>query len=497
MKKYFQLRNFKLNAWRGNQVQKQRNLLTDLVQHAYRTSFGKDHDFTSIEDYADFTRNIPLRSYDDIQPYIKRMLDGEENVLWPGFVENFSKSSGTTSDVSKYLPVSREALHDNNYKGGRDLYTIFFQNYPDSKLFDDKGSVFSLGGSYTHNDQGLKVGDVSAIIMSELPSWAQEYREPSLKTALMSSWDEKIPAMIRETINKNITHLSGVPTWFVSIFDELKKEHPYVTLRDIWPNLELFIHGAVAFQPYEKIFNELLPFEDMKYLEVYNASEGFFGIQDVPEKKGEMLLLADHGIFYEFIPMNEYGTEKPTTLPLWEVETGTNYAMIITTNAGLWRYDIGDTVCFTSTEPYRISITGRTKHFINVFGEELMVGNTDEAIAQISKELDVIVEEYSAAPIFMNSEGKGGHEWVIEFKRAPKDSNMFQKRLDEILQSLNSDYAAKRQKDVALQELKLNVVPQGTFRLWLEGKGKLGGQNKVPRLSNKRKYIEEILGVEK
>lgn len=495
MKKYFQLRTLQYSIWKKDQVHTQEELLFDLVRQAGRTMFGKEHSFSTIDSYEEYRNLVPIRKYEDIEPYIKKMLQGEKDILWPGQVEFFSKSSGTTNDVSKYLPVSHDALYKNNYKAGRDLYTIFFKNYPDSDLFADKGSVFSLGGSFTHNEHGAKVGDVSAIIMSELPSWAQEYREPSLETALMSDWEEKIPAMIADTVEKNITHLSGVPTWFVSIFEQLKEKHPYTTLRDIWPNLELFVHGAVSFEPYRKIFNELLPFEDMKYMEAYNASEGFFALQDDPEKVGEMLLLTDHGIFFEFIPMSEYGTDNAQAIALWDVEEGVNYAMIITTNAGLWRYDIGDTVCFTSTNPYRIKITGRTKHFINVFGEELMVGNTDMAIAQISQEMDVMVEHYTAAPIYMDSHGKGGHQWVIEFRKTPSDIRQFQSRLDEILRSLNSDYNAKRHRDIALQELTLNVVPEGTFLKWMEQRGKLGGQHKVPRLSNERKYVEEVLTI--
>lgn len=495
MKKYFQLRTLQYSLWKSDQVHTQEELLLDLVRQAGRTVFGREHGFSSIASYQDYKKSVPLRKYEGIEPYIRRMLEGEKDILWPGQVEFFSKSSGTTNSVSKYLPVSHDALYKNNYKAGRDIYTIFFKNYPDSDLFADKGSVFSLGGSYTHNEHGMKVGDVSAIIMSELPAWAQEYREPSLTTALMSDWEEKIPAMISETVGKNITHLSGVPTWFVSIFEELKKNHPYTTLRDVWPNLELFIHGAVAFEPYKKIFRELIPFDDMKYMEVYNASEGFFAIQDDPKKVGEMLLLTDHGIFFEFIPMNQYGTQGAQAVALWDTEVGINYAMIITTNAGLWRYDIGDTVCFTSTKPYRVKITGRTKHFINVFGEELMVGNTDMAIAQISEEMDVIVEHYTAAPIYMDTHGKGGHEWVVEFTRAPNDIKKFQARLDEILQSLNSDYRAKRHRDIALQELKINTVLDGTFMKWMHKRGKVGGQHKVPRLSNERTYIEELLEV--
>jgi len=495
MKMYFKLRSYTIGIWKNTAVVSQECIFYELIATATNTEFGQTYHFSDIYSLKDFQKNVPIQTYNEIEPYIKRMIQGEPDILWPGKIELFSKSSGTTNDISKYIPVSHASLYNNNYKAGRDLYSIFFDRYPDSDLFNNKGSVFSLGGSFITNKNNIKIGDVSAIIMSELPAWAELYREPSLEIALMEHWKEKIPKMIQGTVDKNITHLSGVPTWFVSIFEELKMQRPYTNLRDIWPNLELFIHGAVSFAPYREIFDNLLPFDDMKYLEVYNASEGFFAIQDDPNKKGEMLLLTDHGVFYEFIPMKDYGTKNPQVITLKDVKLGIDYAMIITTNAGLWRYDIGDTVCFTSTNPFRIKISGRTKHFINVFGEELMVGNSDEAIAQTCKYTNAIVAHYTAGPIFMNEQGKGGHEWVIEFTREPSDINDFVHNLDQHLQNLNSDYCAKRQDDIALQELKLNIVPRGTFLKWMEERGKLGGQHKVPRLSNTRQYLEELLEI--
>lgn len=495
MKTYFKLRSYTIGLWKNTALVSQECIFYELLATAAHTEFGKQYQFNDIHSLKSFQKIVPIQSYNDIEPYIKRMMNGEADILWPGKIQMFSKSSGTTNDISKYIPVSHAALYHNNYKAGKDIYSIFFNLYPGSDIFKNKGSVFSLGGSYLTNEHDIKIGDVSAIIMSELPTWAEEYREPSLDIALMEHWKEKIPKMIEGTVDKNITHLSGVPTWFVSIFEEMKKTHPYTTLRDIWPNLELFIHGAVSFAPYQQIFDNLLPFDDMKYLEVYNASEGFFAISDNPSKKGEMLLLTDHGVFYEFIPMKEYGTAHPKVIPLKEVELGVDYAMIITTNAGLWRYDIGDTVCFTSTDPYRIKISGRTKHFINVFGEELMVGNSDEAITQTCKDTNSMAAHYTAGPIFMNEQGKGGHEWIIEFTKEPNDMSDFVRKLDQYLQNLNSDYQAKRQDDIALQELKLNSVPEGTFMKWMEKRGKTGGQHKVPRLSNTRKYLEELLKI--
>lgn len=495
MKKYFQLRKYQIESWKKNACLSQEHLLSELVHLAARTEYGKTHRFDVVDTLESFQTLVPISSYEDLEPYIARMLKGEQDVLWPGRVVNFSKSSGTTNDISKYIPVSHDSLYKNNYKAGRDLYSIFFANYPESDLFKNHGAVLSLGGSFEMNNHGMKVGDVSAILTSELPTWAENYREPSPEVALLSGWKEKIPAIIAEATEKNITHLLGVPTWFVSMFDEMKKDINFTSLRDIWPHLELFIHGAVSFAPYRKVFQDLIPHDDMKYMEVYNASEGFIAIQDDPDRLGEMLLLTDHGIFYEFICMDEYGKPYCNPVSLNEVVLGKDYAMIITTNAGLWRYDIGDTVCFTSIEPYRIKISGRTKHFINVFGEELMVGNTDQAIAEVSKELDCVIEHYSAGPVFMNNQGKGGHEWVVEFKKEPKDITEFTRALDTCLQNLNSDYKAKRQDDIALQQLQLNNVPTGTFMRWLESRGKLGGQNKIPKLSNSRKYIDSLLKV--
>jgi len=493
IKIYFQSRKYQIEFWKKNQLPSQEFLLHDLLHKAQNTEYGKKYSFDLITNYSDFISRVPLSTYTDLEPYITRMTLGEKDILWPGTVTRFSKSSGTTNDTSKYIPVSHDALYQNNYKAGRDVYSMFFSSFPDSDLFLNKGSAISLGGSFDINDQGSKIGDISAIMISEIPLWAQEYREPSLEVAVMKLWKEKIPAIINDTYNKNITHLSGVPTWFIGIFEEMQKKQPYTTLRDIWPNMELFIHGAVAFGPYREIFKKLLPFDDMKYLEVYNASEGFFGIQDDQSKPGEMVLLTDHGIFYEFIAMDDYEHKNPKTITLCDVDLGVNYAMIISTNSGLWRYDIGDTVCFTSLSPYRIKISGRTKHFINVFGEELMVGNTDMAIEKISKKHNVVVVEYTAGPIFMNNQGKGGHEWIIEFDTPPQNILTFISDLDIELQNLNSDYKAKRQNDIALQELILHMAPMGTFCIWMGSRGKLGGQNKVPRLSNNRKYIEEIL----
>lgn len=494
MKAYFQLREYTIDIWKMTALSSQELLMFDLVHNATVTVFGQEHFFDDIQNYHDFKKNIPISTYEALFPYIDRMLHGESDVLWPGYIRHFSKSSGTTNDISKYIPVSHDALFKNNYAAGRDIYTIFFKNYPESKLFDNKGAVLGLGGSISEPDAyGIQKGDVSAVIMSLLPTWAQEYREPSLSVALMGEWKDKIPAIINDCQSKNITHLMGIPTWFMSLFDAIHEHYQDKNVMDIWPNIELFIHGAVSFEPYRSLFEKIFNHSNMKYMEVYNASEGFFAIQDNPELKGEMLLLTDHGVFYEFIPMDTYGTIHADALSLADVEVGVDYALIITTNAGLWRYDIGDTIQFTSLSPYRIKISGRTKHHINVFGEELMIGNTDKALSEVCKKYDVVVADYTAGPIFMNEQGKGGHEWAIEFIGSSPDMVSFARDLDLMLQSLNTDYQAKRQDDIALQNLIIHNLPQGSFMRWMEQRGKLGAQNKVPRLSNTRKYLDALL----
>ena len=493
LKKYFQLRRFKVNSWKKQALETQALLLQELVSSASKTKFGQEHDFENITSLEAYQQEVPVRSYEDFYPYIKLMLSGHRDILWPGKVKFFSKSSGTSNDVSKYLPVSTQAIEANNYKAGRDLYTSYFINHPESKIFKEDGAALSINGSFEHRDDDIKVGDVSAIIASELPNIFQQRRKPSLNVALLSNWSEKIPAIIEEATKDNITHLSGVPTWFVALFDEMKDSHPYNSIRDIWPNLELFIHGAVAFEPYRSIFKKFIPHEDMNYLEVYNASEGFFAFQDNLKKAGEMLLLTDHGVFYEFIAFGEYQKGSTEALGLQNVGVGIDYAMIISTNSGLWRYDLGDLIQFTSIEPYRIKITGRTKAFINLCGEELMVGNTDTAITQISEKTNSCVEHYTVAPIFMNQEAKAGHQWIIEFKDEPDDLDNFTELLDLKLRELNSDYSAKRQDDIALQQLVISKVKKGRFMKWLSDKGKLGGQHKVPKLSQDRKIVDTLL----
>lgn len=497
IRSYFKLRSLSYQTWKKNALADQDLLLEKILQSSLCTEYGKKYESDTILTYSEFSEHFPFVEYNDIKADIQRMIDGEMDVLWPGKVSFFSKSSGTTSDISKYLPISHDALYVNNYSAGRDLYTIIFDLYPDLDIFQNKGKVLGLGGSMDELNSGAFVGDVSAFIMSQLPRWAESYREPKMDIALLSEWKDKLPAIIEDTLGKNITHITGVPTWFISLFNAYLKETNKSSIKEIFPHLELFIHGAVAFGPYRKIFDGFLG-KDAKYIEVYNASEGFFAIQDTKDSENGMLLLTNHAVFYEFIPMEVFGTEKQYAISLADVELGKNYALVITTSAGLYRYIIGDTVMFTSLDPYRIKITGRTKHFINAFGEELMVGDTDKAFENLSKKTGLCIKNYTAAPIFMDQSGKGAHEWLIEWDGKEPDSiDEFAEMLDFELQGINSDYRAKRQNDIALQRLVLNKAYSGQFELWLESKGKLGGQYKVPRLGNNRKILEEILATKK
>lgn len=472
----------------------QDEIFRKLIEEAHRTQFGLQFGFRDIKTYEQYRERVPIHSYEQLFPFIQRLMRGEENVLWPSETRWFSKSSGTTGHRSKFIPVSPEALEECHFKGGKDLISIYVNNFPDTKLFDGKG--LAVGGSHQINEYDSSAssyyGDVSAVIMQNLPPWAQFIRTPSLETALMGNWEEKIEKMARETAEVNVTNIAGVPTWTVLLIQkivELKKKNSII---DVWPNLEAFFHGAVAFKPYRNLFETLIPKSDMRYWETYNASEGFFGIQD-QNNSDELLLMLDYGIFYEFIPVEEVDTENPRAIPLSEVELGRNYAMIISTNAGLWRYNIGDTVRFTSISPYRIRISGRTKHFINAFGEELIIENAEQAITKACEFTSAVIDNFTAAPIFLEKGKRGGHEWIIEFKVKPASIEQFSKALDDNLRQVNSDYDAKRNHDLALVAPRIHSVQEGTFYNWMKKRGKLGGQNKVPRLFNSREYVEDIL----
>ncbi len=472
----------------------QNELLEDMVKKANKTEYGKQFGFKTIENYEHFKNKVPIVGYEDLFPYIERLMKGEQNLLWPSEIRWFAKSSGTTNARSKFIPVSQEALDDCHYKGGKDLLSIYFNNYPEAKMFAGKGLV--IGGSHQINqfdeNSNSYYGDVSAVLLKNLPWWAQMVRTPSLDIALMDEWEEKIDKMVEITANENVTNISGVPTWMIVLIEKMLERNNVNNLLDVWPNLEVFFHGAVSFTPYEELFKKLIPSSSMRYMETYNASEGFFGITD-QVNSSEMLLMLDYGIFYEFIPFAELDSNNPKTLTLDEVEVGKNYAIIITTNAGLWRYRIGDTVTFTSIDPFRIKISGRTKHFINAFGEELIIDNAEVAVAEACKKTDAIIDNFTAGPTYLGDGNKGGHEWIIEFTRGPNDLNRFTQLLDEKLREVNSDYDAKRYKDIALQAPTIHVVPQRTFYAWMKSRGKLGGQHKVPRLANNREYLDQLL----
>ncbi len=472
----------------------QYELLDGLVKRAVDTEYGKKYDFKSIKNYQEFKERVPLVSYEALFPYIEKVIKGASNVLWPSDIRWFAKSSGTTNSRSKFIPVSQEALDDCHYKGGKDLLSIYFNNYPNAKMFSGKGLV--IGGSHEINqfDQNSRsyYGDVSAVLLKNLPWWAQMVRTPSLDIALMHEWEEKIDKMVSITSEENVTNISGVPTWMIILLEKMLVKKNAKDILEVWPNLEVFFHGAVSFTPYEELFKKLIPRKKMRYMETYNASEGFFGIQDQTDTK-DLLLMLDYGIFYEFIPYKDINSENPKVVTLEDVEVNENYAMVITTNAGLWRYKIGDTVRFTSVNPYRIKISGRTKHFINAFGEELIIENAEYAIADACKKTNASIDNFTAGPVYLGEGNKGGHEWVIEFSEYPDDMDRFTQLLDEKLREINSDYDAKRYRDMVLVAPVIHSVEAGTFYHWMKSREKLGGQHKVPRLANTREFIDDLL----
>jgi hypothetical protein len=472
----------------------QEEVFKKLIGTAQNTSWGRQYGFSEIKSIKEFQERVPVSSYEELYPFIERTIKGEHNLLWPSEIKWFAKSSGTTNARSKFIPVSFEALNECHFKGGKDMLSIFVNNHPDTKIF--AGKSLAIGGSHqvnTFNDNsGSYYGDVSAVIMRNLPFWAQFIRTPSLDIALLDNWEEKLVRITETTKNENVTNIAGVPTWTLVLLKRILEVTGKKNISEVWPNLELFAHGAVAFSPYKAEFEKLIPSSNMKYLETYNASEGFFGIQDQSDNDS-MLLMLDYGIFYEFIPMEDFESDNPRTYLLSEVEIGKNYAMVISTNGGLWRYKIGDTVKFTSVSPYRIKISGRTKHFINAFGEEVIIENAESAITKACEATNAVVVNFTAAPVYMSEGQRGGHEWIIEFSKTPVNIDHFTDILDRTLREINSDYDAKRHKDLALVAPKIHCVPEGSFYNWMKQRGKLGGQNKVPRLSNNREYVEDIL----
>ena len=472
----------------------QNELLMSLISTSKDTEIGKKFDFNSIRNYRDFTQRVPVSSYEDYQNLIERSRKGEKNIFWPKPINWFAKSSGTTSAKSKFIPVSADSLEDCHYAAGKDLLCMYLNNNENSTLFNGKN--LRLGGSKElYEENGTTFGDLSAILIDNMPLWAEFSSTPGNKVSLMSDWEYKMQAIVNETINENVTSLAGVPSWMLVLLNNVLESTGNKNILDVWPNLEVYFHGGVSFLPYVDQYKSIIPSKSFKYYEIYNASEGFFAIQD-RNQSDELLLMLDYGIFYEFIPMQTHGTPTEVLIPLSQVEKGINYAIVITTNAGLWRYKIGDTILFTSTKPYRIKVTGRTKHFINVFGEELIIGNTDKALKIVAKKTKSEILDYTVAPIFMEGKTKGGHEWIIEFKTPPKDLGYFNELLDNSLKSLNSDYESKRYKNITLNKPVIHSAKQGLFYKWMKRNDKLGGQHKIPRLSNSRDFLEELLKID-
>ncbi len=484
-----------IDFFRNNPIEVQTKMFRMLIERAADTEWGKQFDYKSIKTTKQFQERVPVQDYDSLKDKIERIRQGEKNILWPGEIRWFAKSSGTTSDKSKFIPVSKEGMANCHFQGGRDVITVYYANHPDARILN--GMVLALGGSNEVNQykNSSYFGDLSAVLMQNLPFWIQRKRTPSLEVALMSEWEEKLEKIAQETIKQDVTNLLGVPSWMLVLMKRVLEITGKNSLLDVWPNLELFAHGGVSFVPYRTQFERIIPLETMRYMESYNASEGFFAMQDDPSTR-DMLLMLDYGVFYEFIPMSEFENENPRTLTLEDVEIGKNYAILITTNGGLWRYMIGDTIRFTSKTPYKIVISGRTRHYINAFGEEIIIDNAQNALDAACVATAADVREFTAAPIFMSEDNtQGGHEWIVEFIRQPNDFELFIDTLDKKLQAVNSDYEAKRYKNITLNRPIVHNAREGLFYEWLKAKGKLGGQNKVPRLANDRKYIDELLKI--
>jgi hypothetical protein len=488
-----------LNTKRINQIElfkkhpheTQKETLYKLLAKASSTEWGRKYSYSTISSIKEYQSRLPVQDYEDIIPYVERLRRGETDLLWPGEIKWFAKSSGTTSTKSKFIPMSREALEDCHYRAGKDILTVYTMNRPDSRIF--LGKSLTLGGSHKINQfsNDSLYGDLSAILIENAPFWVEIIRTPKQKIALLEDFQEKLDLITRTTVNENVTSISGVPSWYLVLIKQILEYTGKTNLLDVWPNLEVFFHGGISFTPYRDQYKKLIAGEQMQYMETYNASEGFFGMQDDPERD-DMLLMLDYGIFYEFIPADKINSDSAPAFTLAEVEEGVNYAIIISTNGGLWRYMMGDTIFFTCLNPFRFRISGRTKHFINVFGEEVIIDNADKALETACRETGAIIAEYTAGPVFMNTVSRGYHEWIIEFEKEPSDLEIFIDIMDSALKSVNSDYEAKRYKDLNLGRPICRSVPVGTFNKWLKMNNKFGGQNKVPRLSNSREYIEDL-----
>ncbi len=487
------LRSWRIEAWMQHPISAQREVLQDLVTTAQFTEIGRQYEFSKLFTTKSFKQAVPIHEYNDLKPFIERIMQGEQNLLWNTPINWFAKSSGTTSDKSKFIPVSNESLEDGHFKAAKDILSLYYMHNPDSDMLTGKGLMIGGSHSISNLHEEAHYGDLSAVLMQNTPFWGNLIRTPDLSIALMDEWENKIEKLAETTINENVTSVSGVPTWTLILFQRILELTGKKTIKEVWPSLEMYFHGGVSFHPYKEQFKKLIGGE-INFLEMYNASEGFFAAQDIPGSDG-MLLFLDHGIFYEFMPIEEYGKEQPRTIGLKDVELGQHYAPVITTNGGLWRYLLGDTIQFTNLSPFRIKVSGRLKLFINAFGEELIIDNSDRAIAEACKQCDAIMTDYTAGPIYFSEDGNGAHEWLVEFEKEPTDIVRFISVLDETLKNLNSDYEAKRYKDIALRPPQLKVIPKGHFNKWLKNKNKLGGQHKIPRLSNDRVILEEVIGL--
>lgn len=483
-------RYWRIEHWENDPIAAQREVLQDLITHGQYTQFGRKYSYSDIFTIRKFKETVPIHEYQDLKPYIDQIMDGEESVLWNTPVEWFAKSSGTTSDKSKFIPLTKESIEDNHFQAAKDVLTIYYHANPDSDLLTGKGLV--IGGSHQVHPikDNIQYGDLSGVLLQNSPFWSNFIRTPELAIALMDEWEGKIEALAQSTINVPVTSISGVPTWTMVLLKRILELSGKKNIKEVWPDFELYIHGGVSFTPYKEQFEKLIG-PGCKYLEIYNASEGFFAAQDNIEEDG-MLLFLNHGIFYEFMPIEEYGKSQPKTIGLDKVEIGKNYAIVISTNGGLWRYLVGDTVQFVQLYPFKIKVSGRLKQYINAFGEEVIADNTDNAIAKTCAAFNVVMNEYTAAPVYMSDHNSGAHEWLIEFEKVPSDLLAFTIALDNNLKALNSDYEAKRHKDIALGLPQITSVKKGSFHEWLKRKGKLGGQHKVPRLSNDRTFVEEL-----
>lgn len=491
-KLFFRARQHELERHFNDAEAMQAEVLDYLVARGKNTEYGRNHLFGTIKGYEDFAQNIPVNTYEELKEDIDRMRHGESNVLWPGQVKWYAKSSGTTNDKSKFIPVSADGLKQIHYQGGKDVVAFYLENNPASRVLDGKALILCGSHSPNYNLTDSLVGDLSAILIENINPLANLVRVPKKQTALLSDFEVKRDRIAHETLRSNVTNLSGVPSWMLSVLVRVMELSGKQHLEEVWPNIEVFFHGGIAFTPYREQYKKLITKSSMHYMETYNASEGFFGIQNDLSDPA-MLLMLDYGVFYEFIPMDEYGSDNPTVVPLSGVEVGKNYAMVISTSCGLWRYVIGDTVSFTSKNPYKFVITGRTKYFINAFGEEVIMDNAEKSLDAACKQTGAEVLEYTAAPVFMDDKARCRHQWLIEFSKEPADMNEFAYLLDAKLQSINSDYEAKRFHDITLQQLEVVKAKPGLFSEWLKKKGKLGGQHKIPRLSNSRKNIDELL----